>query len=216
MSTGHVKDLLKYPHTIKPQNVWQWVLQMWICGLWHNVLDMWVVTQCTGYVACDTMYWIRGLWHNVLDMWVVTQCTPAGGFWIPLNQQNPPTRLHSFKAKQTTIGAPHRLFITLINCSTFHISQPYEGVLLSINVLQIMGDHGCRNLNPVHFSVSFGIWNISHYYLCHSWAWEKNGGYDIFLHLVSETNTVVAFTNESSLCRTQSMWKNFDIIKTEK
>jgi len=173
MSIRHVKDLLKYPHIIKPQNVRQRVLRLW--------------------------------------MWVVTQCTTAGGFLIPLEQQNPPTRLRSFKAKQTTIGAPHRWFITLINCSMFHISQPYEGVLLSINFLQTMGDHGCMNLNPVRFSDTYGIWNISHYYLCHSWAWEKNCGYAIFFHLVNETNTVVAFTNESSLCRTQSMWKNLDI-----
>jgi hypothetical protein len=38
MSPRHVKDLLKYPHIIKPQNVQQRVLHLWICGLWHNVL----------------------------------------------------------------------------------------------------------------------------------------------------------------------------------
>jgi hypothetical protein len=149
-------------------------------------------------------------------MWVVIQCTPAGGFWIPQEQQNAPTGLYSFTAKQITIGAPHRWCITLINCSKFHISQPYEGVLLSINFLQTMGDHGCMNLNPVHLLNTYGIWNISNYYLCLSWAWQKKCGYDIFLQLVKETNTVVAFTNESSLFRTQSMCKNLDITEMEK
>jgi len=126
-------------------------------------------------------------------MWVETQCTPAGGFWIPLEQRNAPTRLYSFTGKQTTIRAPHRWCITLTNCSMFHISQPFEGVLLSINFLQTMGDDGCMNLNPVHLSDTYGIGNTSNYYLCHSWAWQKKCGYDIFSHLVNETNTVVAF-----------------------
>jgi hypothetical protein len=38
MSPRHVKDLLKYPHIIKPQNVQQRVMRLWICGLRHNVL----------------------------------------------------------------------------------------------------------------------------------------------------------------------------------
>lgn len=149
-------------------------------------------------------------------MCVVTQCTATGGFWNPQEQRNPPTRLHSFKAKETTIGAPHRRCIALINCSMFPISQPYKGVLVSINFLQTMGDHGCTNLNNVHLSDTYGIWNIYNSYLCHSWAWQKKCGYDIFLHLVNKTNTVVAFMNESSLFRTQSMWRNLDIIEMEK
>jgi len=38
MSPRHVKDLLKYPYIIKPKNVQQRLLQLWICGLWYNVL----------------------------------------------------------------------------------------------------------------------------------------------------------------------------------
>jgi len=87
----------------------------------------------------------------------------------------------------------------------FHIPQPYKGALLSINFLQKIGDHGCMNLNHVHHSGTYGIRNISNYYLCHSRAWQKKCGYDIYLHLVNGTNTVVAFMNESSLFRTQSM-----------
>jgi len=45
----------------------------------------------------------------------------------------------------------------------FHISQAYEGALLSINFLQTMGDHGCMNLNPVHLSDTYGIFLIITY-----------------------------------------------------
>lgn len=97
------------------------------------------------------------------------------------------------------------------NCFMFNIYQPYKVVLFSITFLQAIGNHGCLNFNPLHLADTQGIWNISNYYLCHLEAWQKKCGYDTFLHLVNETNTVVAFMNESSHFMTHSLWERGEI-----
>jgi hypothetical protein len=142
-----------------------------------------------------------GLWHNVLLL-VISELLWNSRIHLQDYIASKPNRPQS---ELPTDGAS--LWLTAL-CSIFPSSKK--------EFLTNNGGSWMYEFKPCTSFRHLGIRNISNYYLCHSWAWQKKWGYDIFLHLVNETNTVVALMNESILFRTQSMWKNLDITEMEK